>query len=74
MKLEPDVMRRNVILQMREIKQSNYNPHHSSKEMKRRMKQIAAGSLKGPAVSMVARYKAAGLSSLDDISLVKVIS
>ncbi len=62
------------IVLMRTIKQSKYNPHQSSKEMKRRMKQIAAGSLKGPVVSMAARYKAAGLSSLDDISLVKGIS
>ncbi len=71
MKLEPETMRRNAILQMREIKQSKYNPHQSFKEKQRRMKQIAAGTLKGPAVSMAARYRAAGLSSLDDISLVK---
>lgn len=59
------------IILMKATKESRYLPHQSSRECKRRMRQIAAGTLKDASVTISARYQAAGLSSLDDINIIE---
>lgn len=41
-----------------------------SREQKRRLKQIRAGTLKGPVVSVEARYTATGIHPASDLSIV----
>ncbi len=45
----------------RPVAVSKYNPHQGSAERKRRIKQIANGSLRGSYITLAARYVAAGL-------------
>lgn len=40
---------------------SKYVPHQGRAERQRRLRQISVGTLKGPVVSIEARYVAAGL-------------
>ncbi len=61
------------IIMMKKVKASKYLPHQSTREMRRRMKQIAAGTLQGSEVTMGARLHAIGLSSLDDIHIIKTL-
>lgn len=52
-------------------KVTRYNPHAGRAERRRRLKQIAAGHLKGDFVSIGARYAAIGLTDPTEIYMLK---
>ncbi len=52
------------------VKGSKYNPHQSTAERRRRIKQVQRGAVKGPVVTDELRYAAAGLVHPNDVRLI----
>lgn len=52
--------------------ESKYLPHQSKREARRRLRQIAAGTLKGPEtfISVGVRYAAIGLTDPNDMTFI----
>jgi hypothetical protein len=50
---------------------NKYLPHQSQRERRRRLRQIAAGTLQGPEVTIDARYVAAGLINPNEPYFIK---
>ena len=50
------------LLAVRKVRENKYVPHDGAAARKRRLRQIAAGSLKGDYVTTAARYVAIGLT------------